>query len=279
MRERTTGRIAERSTLYASRSTLHAPRFTCSRGFTLIEMVVVVTILAMLLGLSVVLFKNANKDLGVLSASGHVRARLHSVREFARSEGSPAWVVLDLQDPQSAYPLTRETWGTWHFESGQGTGALGRDAKLGNVKTVQGRVGDAVQMSRGSAIDCGVVPVHDKEQGISIEFWMYMWAGRGKRTICAIGDVFEMRLDESGRPAAKFGKMKIYAPKDMTFPTELWVHVHFIHNGREAQLYLNGVPVASGTGKPKWKKDKSLIFGGKGKSITAIVDELRVGLV
>ena len=47
-----------------------------SRGLTLIELIVVIVILAMMLGLSVSLFKNANRDLGVRASTAQVVATL-----------------------------------------------------------------------------------------------------------------------------------------------------------------------------------------------------------
>ena len=47
-------------------------------GLTLIELIVVITLLALLLGLTAVMFKNANKDLGVRAASGQMIAQLRA---------------------------------------------------------------------------------------------------------------------------------------------------------------------------------------------------------
>ena len=55
-------------------------------GYTLIELLVVIIIMSMLLGMSIIMFRNANKDLGVRAASSHCIAMLRHVRDFSRSE-------------------------------------------------------------------------------------------------------------------------------------------------------------------------------------------------
>ena len=85
------------------------------KGLTLLELLVVIVILSLMMGISISLFTNANKDLGVRSSANHVVSLLRSVRDHARIRSEPAWVALNPSE-NSIHVLTQETYGEWHFE-------------------------------------------------------------------------------------------------------------------------------------------------------------------
>ena len=251
-------------------------------GFTLIELVVVIVLLSGLMGMSIVLLTNAERDLGVRAAADQLMATLRSVREFARSEGVAAWVVLDKGDPPAMYSLRRNTVGMWHFESRNGSsspGAFDQDALLTRVNSVQGRLGNAFALRRNSTIRCGEIPIRVPGAGISVDFWLYRYPSSGEQTIFSIGEDFVMQVVGEGRLRARIGDLRLAASRGLIIPFEAWVQILFLYNGQEARLFANGVPVSTKRGKAEWARNSPLVIGGKTRSVVGIIDEFRIGLI
>ena len=55
-------------------------------GVTLLEILVVLTILGMIMGLTIGVLRNANRDLGVMAAANTITALLRAAGEHARAE-------------------------------------------------------------------------------------------------------------------------------------------------------------------------------------------------
>ena len=190
--------------------------------------------------------------------------------------------MINLTAPHSYYMMTAETVGMWHFESRDGTqtpGALGRNASLSRVRTVQGRVGNAFELKASSTIDCGEIPIITEKQGIAVDFWLWRRPSQGRQTLCTIGEEFEIRLNDTGKPQVRIGSLKLSGPNNLVIPFETWVHLMFVYNGMEARLFLNKTPIATVTGDAKWTKNSPLEIGAEGKGYVGIIDEFRVGII
>src|SRR3972149_2661569 len=105
-------------------STLTSPLSTHS-GVALIELIVVLVIISMITGMGVAILVNANKDLGVRSATNAVVSLVRYAVTVAKSDESPTAVVVDIQNKQ-AYLLPRDTVSLWHFEDKVPSSARGR---------------------------------------------------------------------------------------------------------------------------------------------------------
>jgi hypothetical protein len=92
-------------------------------GATLLELLIVMTIIATLLGLGVGVFNNlATAD---RLASGQVQDAMRAARLFALREGAPASVVIDPGEGPGygvVYGLGLRSVGNWHFEDENGSG-------------------------------------------------------------------------------------------------------------------------------------------------------------
>lgn len=249
------------------------------RGVTLIEMVTVIVILSLLLGLSIALFRNANRDLGVRASANHFVSLLRAVHDEARTRNSPAWIVIDVEE-NSCYAMTKETVGEWHFEDTVTTGAFGKNGRVTGGTLVPGRVGNAMQFSGSTTVECGEIPIYADDQGVVIEFWYYRTnLPARKQSLCAIGSQVELSVEASGRLTAKCGDV-IFGSGDVTLRfTDRWYFIELVYDGREAQLFVNGALLGSKAGKMQWAKGQSLTIGAAKNGCTGILDEFRVSLL
>ncbi|MCR4317150.1 MAG: prepilin-type N-terminal cleavage/methylation domain-containing protein [Planctomycetes bacterium] len=85
------------------------------RGFTLIELMVVLLIIAVLLGTSIAIIASMGSTAGLRSAEAQISSVINIARSEAIAEGQGSQVVFDLKN-DLAYALTRRTVGLWHFE-------------------------------------------------------------------------------------------------------------------------------------------------------------------
>ncbi len=248
------------------------------KGLTLLELLTVIVILSLMMGISISLFTNANKDLGVRASANHVISLIRSVRDHSRIGSEPAWVVLNPAEG-SIHALTQKTYGEWHFEDTDSTGAFGRNANISKGTLVPGRIGMAVSLSGSGSVDCGVIPIFAPDQGLSVEFWYYRINSSRSQTLFTIGDQAEMKVSTSGKIISKLGDLTLSSGKITLRTAEVWYHVHLVHNGREMQLFLNGTRVAGKAGTVRWTREDSLVIGASRGGIRGIIDEFRIGLI
>ena len=244
-------------------------------GVTLIEILVVIVILSMILGMTIGILRNANRDLGVLAAANTVAAQLRATAEHARAEASPAWVVLDLEG-RTIGTLTRETIGMWHFEDRMG--AFGKEANPKGPVIVPGRVGNCYRFKMNETVDCGEVPVYRPDQGVGIELWFHRVLRGNKHIIASIGKDVEVWADAQGKVTARVGASQVTSGI-VTVPREMWVYLQAIHNGRELKLLLNGTEVGSIPCRHEWKEAGRFIVGSAKDGLAGMIDEVRLSLV
>ncbi|HUS57800.1 MAG TPA: prepilin-type N-terminal cleavage/methylation domain-containing protein, partial [Planctomycetota bacterium] len=105
------------------------PRTICA--FTLVEMLVVVTVIALMLGIGVGAYISFNRDMTWHASVTTISSLLQACRNSASSDQTPAVLVIDTEpapDEQGmfickqVYAATLERVGTWHFEGLASTG-------------------------------------------------------------------------------------------------------------------------------------------------------------
>lgn len=128
------------------------------RGFSLIELLLVVALVATMLGIGLGLF--ARIDLGDRIARSQVQNVLRSAHNWAVARQAPARVVIDAK----AGVLRAEglqTIGTWHFEREPLEGALELDgANLGGRIAVGGFQGNCLSFAGTPSRSRAEIPVH-----------------------------------------------------------------------------------------------------------------------
>lgn len=253
-------------------------RLRTSSGVTLIEIVVVIVILSLLLGLSVALFRNASRDLGVRASAHHFVGLLRNAHEQSKMTRSPSWVVVSV-DEKSLYSVTRETVGEWHFEDTVTTGALGRNGRVTNGVLVPGRIGNAMQFAGSTTVDCGELPILSEDQGITVEFWYYRVDVPRRQTLCAIGSQLEVSVEANARLSVTLGDTSVNSGQMFLRTADLWYRVAIVYDTREIALWVNDVPVGTRAAKLKWAKGQRLVIGAAKNGLQGILDEFRLGVI
>jgi prepilin-type N-terminal cleavage/methylation domain-containing protein len=249
---------------------------TAKSGVTLLEILVVLTILAMIFGMTLGILRNANRDLGVMAAANTVTALLRAAGEHARAENSPAWVVLDMDD-NTAGTLIRETVVMCHFEDT--SAGFGRTINVNGAVQVLGRIGTAYRFSSSNTIECGDIPRFAANQGIAIEMWFNRSPGTGKHVLATIGKEMELYVDAVGRVHAKVGTTEATSGTNL-IPREWWVYCQAIYNGREIKILINGAEAGSTPCRNYvWKGPAPLVLGSKKDGLSGLMDEVRVSAV
>ena len=125
-------------------------------GFTLLELIIVMALIALLAGLGAGAFRVARRNYGFAASAARIESVLRAARNTSISTGTRSFVVVD--------PVGREVWaqafesvGEWSFED----------------RSTPGRVGNGAKFGSGSApIDCGNSARFDLQAGVSIEAWV-----------------------------------------------------------------------------------------------------------
>jgi prepilin-type N-terminal cleavage/methylation domain-containing protein len=244
-------------------------------GFTLLELLTVLVIFGILLGITAAFMQGANRDLGVGAATNRTVGLLRAAHQESRSSTAPSWVVFDTK-LNRVYLLMKETVGEWHLEDLVTTGAFGRDGKVSGGTLVNGRVGKALQLSASASIAFGEVPTYAPDQGIAIELWFLRRSGRGRGTLCSVGDAVEITAETDGRIEARVGTLRVSSGQ-IHLPNDVWCHLQLVYSGRELKLILNRREVQSTLGRSELPRGASFSVGGSG--FTGVVDEVRLGLI
>jgi hypothetical protein len=236
-------------------------------------MLAVITIFSLMLAMSVFFMQNANRDLGVSAAIGHVAGLLRLAQQHARTTSSPAWVVLDTKENQ-AHALLKETVGEWHLEDATG---FGSPAQITGGSKVPGRVGQGVLFQGSGTIQCGEVPLFAPDQGIAIELWFLRRPGRSRGVLARVADQVELAAETNGRISGRVGGLSVDSG-NVRLPQDSWCYVQLIYSGRDLRIFLNRTPCGLVAGSTSWTPGPFQV-GDARAGITGIVDEVRLSLI
>jgi type II secretory pathway pseudopilin PulG len=241
-------------------------------GVTLLEVLVVIVIFSMILGMTIGILRNSNRDLGVMAATNTVAGLLRAAGEHARAENSPAWVAINV-DERTAGTLIRESLVMCHFEDT--SGGYNTTIQVQGPIQVLGRVGLAYRFAGMNIIDAGEIPRLAADQGMAIEMWFNRAPGTGKHVLATIGKDMELMVDAMGRIHARVGSVTATSGSNLV-PREWWVYVQAIYNGREIKILINGVEAGSIACRHAWSGPGRLILGAKKDGLAGLMDEVRV---
>ena len=183
----------------------------CRTGLTLVELLVVLSLIAVLLGMGLGVF--ANFDMGSRVAVGNVQNVVRSAHNWAVAQAAPSRVRIDAGGSEGSVPSLRaeglQTVGTWHFESEPIRGAFGHEgASFGGELVDDGFQGSALSFAGESGRARVEFPVHVVSSwsfgdGFRIECAVRPAGGRGG-TLLDLGGVVGIETTQDGALKAWF---------------------------------------------------------------------------
>ncbi|MBI2922060.1 MAG: prepilin-type N-terminal cleavage/methylation domain-containing protein [Planctomycetes bacterium] len=248
---------------------------------TLIELMVVMSIIAVMLGAGLALFSESNKDRGLRAARGVVLGTCRYAKTTARNTRAPVWMRVD---PEGRWISTsvRRPMASWHFEDGQLRGAMGRQAALDSGKVIDdGQVGRGVLFDdKGGHLDCGALPMIAPDQGLIAEIWYRPKTHRKDRTVLAKKGEFGIAVDRGGSLHAFVGGGEDVVQidvKNLPIPENRWSKLAIVWDSKTLMLLVNDRPLAQRAGKAVFEmNDAPLMVGTTEMPLDGCVDEIRV---
>ncbi|MHC5077599.1 MAG: prepilin-type N-terminal cleavage/methylation domain-containing protein [Planctomycetota bacterium] len=250
-------------------------RFASSRGFTLVEILVVCGLLAIVMGLGAAFLGSVNRVVAVQAERGRVDALLRQAHNSAALEFAKAWVTLD-PDSNRVTVKSMNVVGQWHFEDNDLTGyhpddqtpALG-NARLSNPDLGEtGKIGRCLCFDkRGNGANFGTHHLFDSLNGIALEAWIFperdssstiFRKGKGLKLVLA-GNYLEGMIrgvgtvDNAWTGRSKGEKKRLTVP----VPVGRWSKIFLSFDGLKLELRVNGALAGQFPPPPKRSKRRS----------------------
>ena len=147
-------------------------------GFSIMELMVTMSIAAMLLGLGVGVFMSAGRTTAYRQALGDVEGLISKARNA--SSRHPAAIVVDATN-REIHGLTQRIVQELHFEPRpqedgtltfvSGIDGLTCDTSAGRLEPQGGRVGGGLRLDGGS-VPCGDFAAYEVTDGLTAELWL-----------------------------------------------------------------------------------------------------------
>ncbi len=248
----------------------HGNSFRHQRGFTLIELVTVIGLIALIGGLGAGAYQVARRNYSLQASAGRIQGILRAARNSALTTGNATFAVIDPVS-HKAMAQAFERVGEWSFEDvgAESTGGITIKREINHGGTVvQGRVGSGLSFRSATAhYECGTEARFDLRTGIVIEAWVRHFAVPAVKDPTG-GSTKPRRLRSGSRrgqeegPAAAIlkkdgayflgmtpagaleGSIGAYSVRtdDGVVQPERWVRVEMRFDGRRIELAADGVP-------------------------------------
>jgi hypothetical protein len=284
-------------------------------GVTIMELLVVLTIMAALMGLGVGMYLNLGRQ-GVFTANvSRVLSTIQQVRNSSMSH--PAALQIEAGDRLKGEPngvrgiefvTLFQSQCEPHPDGGDVVtrvlaGAMDRNGDLpGGSSFVPGVLGQALYLEGGGRVDCGNHPAYDATEGISIELWVHPLGDRGG-VLVQRGSGVSLSLDKradglvprfdlafsagqadaSGKVSSSFTESRSFEAKGATVPLKRWSRIIATYD-------RSAVTIAVDTGRgpvERFRKEEHaplapstearLYLGGtEGASFHGYLDDIRI---
>lgn len=208
-------------------------------GFTILELLTVIAIVAILLGIGVGVFRKIGKRNELEAKTNAVRALIRHTRNVARDERAPAVVELDAQGGE-VRALTRETLTLFRFEADQlsgdvtysqtgdddaakaamkgpppeydVTGSFGIQGHVVGADVTDGKLGQGLELRRpGAFVTIPDRPSLSPLEGVAVEAWIL--PAKLEDLIPKNGDERDSRPDAVRRAIKQSGEPPVPTPQ------------------------------------------------------------------
>jgi len=267
------------------------------KGFTLVELLVVFSIIAVIGGMGLAVWSHSGKQVGFQAQRGEIASMIQLAQSTARIEKRSVSITVDPA-VKEVYYIAKRVFGLWHFEdysseTNSTTGALNLANQFnGSVSIVRdGYVGGGLflEYRADSSSWCQIdrIPLLNRADGLMVEVAIYpMVITPSDRTILEKSGEFNLMLAAGDFISLSFGQSTISTTWN-SIPYDRWSVLKFMFepdvygtaqsNGK-LSLYVNNQLMEEISGIAKADGgDAPIIIGSKenGVSFFGIVDELK----
>ncbi len=255
-----------------------------ARGFTLIEILVVMLVVSMLMGVGIGFLSRLDTSLD--QAIAVVRSEVRHAREVARNRSSPARVVFEKAKdgvPAKVHSVVLVPIAQWHFEDASGTGSPSVAGTLGGRIVDQGRFGKCLAVDPDVGRPGLIVPTQgltafDLTVGFKVRVDVWLDEDQAA-TILTLPKTFSLGVRSGLLPTADLGLEPNGVGPRLTGTRPLlpnaWTTLEVSYDRLTFRLAVDGVDVASipATGKPFQDKQASLVISDPGSPVAGRIDE------
>lgn len=265
------------------------------RGFTLVELVAVMAIVALLMGMGIGLIARLRVD--DRAAVGIVQNVLRSARNWSVARDAPARVLIDVTG-STIQSFGMNVIGTWHFEEMPIRGAFGSEGmSLGGEIVSDGFTGSALSFAGQpprSRVDIAVQldPAFDLSRGFSIACAVRL-AGNGSGALLEIGESAGISVTEDGGVRGWFAPVivqedgetrrgsRVALSTDGGFlRPDRWSEIEFQYDRVNMRVLVDGAVVAMlAESTPVWKVEAPLAISPSNTAFPGAIDALVVSAV
>ncbi len=261
-------------------------------GFTLLEMIAVLTIVAVLLGLGIGFLQRGSTDLDLARAI--LRDQIRLAQTTARARTLPTEVRIlpaandDLRGHVQARVLTPV--GHWHCEPDERWLAAALQPAISGRYEPAGRFGQALRPDPDRrqallSVATGGKPLFDLAEGFALRLEV-LPEQRHSATVARLGRAFVLALDNELVPelrctlAGSGGRPGTTVAVKARIPLQLaqWTTLEAVHDGRTLALYIEGREAgsAAAAGRP-YQANSDLFEVSTGDAAFAgVVDEIQL---
>lgn len=225
-------------------------------GFTLLELIAVMGIMALLMGIGLGFLQRGSSDMDLALAV--MRDQLRVAANTAKANGLPTQVDItpgDPGDPVLVRARGLRTVSAWHFEPGERWFPEWLRPQLGGAPEPRGRFGGAWRPDpEGSTamltVAAGGRELFDLAEGFALRLELHL-DERAAADVARLGRAFELKLDDA---ASLTGTVTLTDPGPRPGPVVsvqsgqplrvgAWTTVELVHDGRTVILLVDGKEV------------------------------------
>ncbi|MFC1479422.1 prepilin-type N-terminal cleavage/methylation domain-containing protein [Planctomycetota bacterium] len=257
---------------------------SCSHGFTLFEVLIVMAIVGILMGIGAVYLVGFSRGLQLASEASRVVTFLHITRDTAVDTGCPAVLKFTKRDSTTVMVHSgRDVTDCYMMEDT--SGSFGRIFSTSG-EFVKGLSGKCLFLEDGENADFGENPRWGFDQGFHVEMFVNVTSLGAEVEFLKKDNQFTLSLVPSGSALVYLkgsvvledATEEAVSNSAVTFETSRWVRIGFSCVGGVMSLYLDGNSVADAALSKGFSDDTSgnmrMLSGSAG--CEAYIDELVV---
>jgi len=260
-------------------------------GFTMLELLVVLLIVALISGIGLTFISSLNKQFSFPALRGAVVSLLRFARNQAFTEKTSSYVIFDSKEKQM-YGLIHKNIRLWHMENiedNKTSGAFGFNGEISGDVTVvtHGRYGNSLMFKNGGTINFGNIAFQGDEVSLILEMWVYPVSQTEQTVMMFQNDPLTIKSDLSVE--CKIGDLQLISAPNI-IRLGKWTHFKILYDSDDAlfpaghtgclRLFLDdklvletiGVNSLGGRGKTFFIGSASDTFCGK-------IDEVIIGVI